>query len=284
MIICFGEVLMDCLPDKNVIGGAPFNVAINLKRFGNQVQFISQIGTDDFGKEIYALAEQEQIEKSIKVSKERQTGFVSVEFVNNEPSYTIHTDTAWHFIPFQEVNEKVDYFVFGSLATYFDENKEVFKRYHNQLKDTVFVCDLNLRTPFFSDEHILFCLEHCDVLKVNEDEWEKLKAMKNCSNDVELFDQLLNEYKIRQVILTKGSQGAILIDENESVQVPVASIPEGKFQDAIGAGDGFLAAFLNTLIKTKNGKLALEKASNYASLICQNQGAVLTPALFEQNK
>ncbi|MBA4321171.1 MAG: carbohydrate kinase, partial [Flavobacterium sp.] len=48
-IIAFGEVLMDCLPDKNVIGGAPFNVAIHLKRFGNQVTFVSKIAKDDFG-------------------------------------------------------------------------------------------------------------------------------------------------------------------------------------------------------------------------------------------
>ena len=52
-IVAFGEVLMDCLPDKNVIGGAPFNVAIHLKRFGNQVTFVSQIAKDDFGNEIY---------------------------------------------------------------------------------------------------------------------------------------------------------------------------------------------------------------------------------------
>ena len=55
-IIAFGEVLMDCLPDKNVIGGAPFNVAIHLKRFGNEVAFISQISDDKFGQEIFEFA------------------------------------------------------------------------------------------------------------------------------------------------------------------------------------------------------------------------------------
>ena len=89
MIICFGEVLMDCLPDKNVIGGAPFNVAINLKRLGNDVQFISQVGSDDFGREIYALAQQEKIEKSITINKHYKTGFVTVEFVDNEPNLSL---------------------------------------------------------------------------------------------------------------------------------------------------------------------------------------------------
>ncbi len=50
MIVSFGEVLMDCLPDHNLIGGAPFNVAINLKRMGNTVEFISKVGKDDFGQ------------------------------------------------------------------------------------------------------------------------------------------------------------------------------------------------------------------------------------------
>jgi fructokinase len=284
MIICFGEVLMDCLPDKNVIGGAPFNVAINLKRLGNDVQFISQVGSDDFGREIYALAQQEKIEKSITINKHYKTGFVTVEFVDNEPNYTIHKNTAWHFIPEKLIEGDVDYFVFGSLATYFEPNKKVFERYHNELTNATFVCDLNLRAPFFSDDHILFCLEHCDVLKVNENEWSKLLSLQECLTDEDLFQVLFQDYKIDKVILTKGSDGAILIDEKESVKVPVSVIPQGKFQDAIGAGDGFLSSFLDTFIKTKNGKIALQKASTYASLICQNQGAVLSNELFEQHK
>ena len=275
MIICFGEVLMDCLPEKNVIGGAHFNVAINLKRLGNKVQFVSKIGNDDYGRTINALAKKEQIEKSLAISKTHQTGFVSVDFVLDEPKYTIHENTAWHFIPFNDVEEHPEYFVFGSLATFFEPNKQVFKRYNDQLDHTIFVCDLNLRAPFYSDNHIIFCLQHCDILKINEDEWNFLKNLKNCTGDIELFNLLAKNYQIQQIILTQGSEGAVLIDKNNTTSVAVASIPDGHFKDTIGAGDGFLAAFLDAFIKTKNGKNALEKASVYASTICQNDGAIL---------
>ena len=113
------------------------------------------------------------------------------------------------------------------------------------------------------------------MLKVNEDEWNNLKELKNCTGDIELCKRLEQDYRIQQVILTKGSDGAALIHKGNIVDVPVASIPDGKFKDPIGAGDGFLAAFLNHFIHTENGEESLEKASEYASLICQNQGAIL---------
>jgi len=275
MITCFGEVLMDCLPDKNVIGGAPFNVAINLKRLGNDTQFVSQTGKDQYGNSIYGLAQKEGIQEYLSESNEYPTGYVSVKFIDNEPQYTIHKNTAWHFVPYQPLKIKPQYFVFGSLATFSPANKEVFFKYKQLLSDTYFICDLNLRSPFYSDEHILFCLEHCRLLKVNQDEWNQIKLLKSCTEDMELFNLLIDEYHIEQVLLTKGDQGAVLINEKDYLQVPVSPIPDGKFQDAIGAGDGFLAAFLDCYIKTKDGQLALKKASAYASKICQNQGAIL---------
>ena len=52
MVLSFGEVLIDCLPNGNVIGGAPFNVAIHLKRLGEGSGIISKIGQDELGDEI----------------------------------------------------------------------------------------------------------------------------------------------------------------------------------------------------------------------------------------
>jgi fructokinase len=45
-IICFGEVLWDVFPTHKTIGGAPLNVALRLKSFGNDVLMISSIGND----------------------------------------------------------------------------------------------------------------------------------------------------------------------------------------------------------------------------------------------
>ncbi len=50
-ITVFGEVLFDCFPNgKQVLGGAPFNVAWHLQALGDDPTFISQIGDDTLGK------------------------------------------------------------------------------------------------------------------------------------------------------------------------------------------------------------------------------------------
>ena len=51
-IICFGEMLWDMLPTGKMPGGAPMNVAIHLKNFGNNATIISRVGTDDLGTEL----------------------------------------------------------------------------------------------------------------------------------------------------------------------------------------------------------------------------------------
>ena len=42
-VICFGEVLWDVFPTHKKIGGAPLNVALRLKYFGNIFIVINSI-------------------------------------------------------------------------------------------------------------------------------------------------------------------------------------------------------------------------------------------------
>lgn len=52
-ICLFGEVLFDHFPDgKQVLGGAPFNVAWHLQALGQAPLFISRVGTDPEGEQI----------------------------------------------------------------------------------------------------------------------------------------------------------------------------------------------------------------------------------------
>ena len=58
MLICIGEILADMIgEEKNGIttyerkaGGAPFNVACALKKFGAEVKFVGSVGDDLIGK------------------------------------------------------------------------------------------------------------------------------------------------------------------------------------------------------------------------------------------
>ncbi|MDB4834958.1 PfkB family carbohydrate kinase [Cyclobacteriaceae bacterium] len=274
MITCFGEVLIDCLPSGDVIGGAPFNVAINLKKLGNEVDFISQIGNDKYGKLILDLAQKQSIANNIQQSDEKATGTVSVTFEDGEPQYTINTDRAWHAIDHINLSYKPSHFVFGSLATFTPFVKETFSKYYQENSESVFVCDLNIRKPFISNEHILFCLNHCSILKINEDEWTTLEQLFSLTEQA-LVEYIFNQFGINHIILTLGSKGAKIITPKETVYKHPPLINEENFKDPIGAGDGFLASYLHHYTNSGNMENSLNEALKYASLICQNKGAIL---------
>jgi hypothetical protein len=48
-IVAIGELLWDLLPDGPHLGGAPFNVAVNLHRLGRPTVLVSAAGADDAG-------------------------------------------------------------------------------------------------------------------------------------------------------------------------------------------------------------------------------------------
>lgn len=273
-MIAFGEVLMDCLPDKNAIGGAPFNVAVHLKRFGNQVTFISKIADDDFGKEIFDFAKNENIEQGISFDKNHPTGFVSVEFVENEPHYTIETEKAWQFIDYVAINNPVDVFIYGSLALYFEKNQTTFLQYKTENPVAIFVCDLNLRGDFFSEKTINLCLSNTTILKVNDDEWMYLQKIYKQTTDDQLLNYLKNTFNLIKIIRTQSKKGALVYWDNTVVHESTTMISDDLFKDAIGAGDGFLACFLHFCFKENDVHKALKKALIFAAKICQFSGAI----------
>jgi fructokinase len=273
-MIAFGEVLMDCLPDKNAIGGAPFNVAVHLKRFGNQVTFISKIADDDFGKEIFDFAKNENIEQGISFDKNHPTGFVSVEFVENEPHYTIETEKAWQFIDYVAINNPVDVFIYGSLALYFEKNQTTFLQYKTENPVAIFVCDLNLRGDFYSEKTINLCLSNTTILKVNDDEWMYLQKIYKQTTDDQLLNYLKNTFNLIKIIRTQSKKGAFVYWDNTVVHESTTMISDDLFKDAIGAGDGFLACFLHFCFKENDVHKALKKALIFAAKICQFSGAI----------
>ncbi len=268
MVLSFGEVLMDCLPEKNVIGGAPLNVVTHLKRLGENSGIISKIGTDKLGVEIANILEVENLDEFIQKDSSYKTGYVTVDFINGQPNYKIQPGCGWEFLDFENTLTPA-YFVFGSLALHFSQNKASFLKYKAAFKGAKFVCDLNLRTPFFSKENIELCLSSADILKINDEELDYLSLEYKVNNPIEWLKET---YGISKVILTKGSKGATVYWDDEVVSSDV--FPVENMKDTVGAGDSFTALFIYGLLKNLPLQENLKRASTFASLICGQFGAI----------
>ena len=115
----FGEILFDVFPDgREVLGGAPFNVAWHLQGFGLAPLLISRVGADAAGERIRtAMAAWGMRLDGLQTDPEHPTGRVTVSLRDGEPSFDIVTDSAWDFISADELPDLIPALVYhGSLA------------------------------------------------------------------------------------------------------------------------------------------------------------------------
>lgn len=268
-VVSFGEVLIDGLPSGNVVGGAPLNVLVHLQSLGIHSAIISKIGTDDYGHQIQLLMNKKNVDQLVQIDHAVETGYVKVNLKNGIASYEILRNKAWEQIDYVPLDFEPIFFVFGSLALYSDSNKESFKNYHKDCKNTNFICDINLRSPLYDKKSIEFCLQHSDILKINDEELEILAKLFNWTN---VQESLKNIFGIHKLIVTKGSKGADLYFDHQFMTISAPKV--NVLEDTVGAGDAFLSYFIYGIIHDLPIDVNLKNASDFAAAICAVKGAI----------
>ena len=87
----------------------------------------------------------------------------------------------------------------------------------------------------------------------------------------DLVEQIKNFYPDKNLLVTLGSEGAILRTKNG--QIINATAPKTEVIDTTGAGDGFVGAFAAALNAGKELQIALEFAIKFASNSVGKKGA-----------
>lgn len=281
MILVIGEILFDVFPNYRRLGGAPFNFAYHLKNFGFNVRFISRIGMDDGGKEILHKLELARFDPDdIQIDDVHPTGSVNVRLDRSgAPQFDIIPDVAYDYIKFIPENhsdliEGARFVYFGSLVQRSEagcENLQAFLSRNSSA--TLNFYDINLRPGCYNNAIIEKSLLKTDILKINTDELEKLKQMLSLriKND-EFVCHLMETHSINTVSLTKGELGSELFTNQGSFRSePTEAI---RTVDSVGAGDAYSAMLVAGLLKKWKPEKILDRASLFASRICEIKGAI----------
>lgn len=270
MVFSFGEVLFDLFPDARVLGGAAYNLAAHLTRLGTPAMLVSTVGPDYEGQEVLrAMQHRGMPIRHVGVSHDWPTGKVSVQIDQDGiPSYNIQEPAAWDYIDFTSAVPPEATLVHGSLALRYAHNRETLLSVAPRFQTRVF--DLNLRSPYVHPDIILQCLQHTDVLKVNEEELQQLGTWCGAPPNA-VPEYLFPRYPLRLLLCTRGADGAVAFDaQGDRYTAPGRRV---EVADTVGCGDAFLAAFLH--FWPQHGvQTALEKAVFLASMVAASQGAV----------
>jgi len=276
--VIFGEVLFDRFPDgSEVLGGAPFNVAWNLRGLGLDPLLVSRVGRDTLGDRILAAMDGFGLDSSaIQVDDDRPTGTVEISLVDGEPRFEIVDGRAWDRIekPHHEPEASVLYH--GSLALRNPGSRATGETLVRQTAAPVFF-DVNLRDPWWDREEVLQRMQSVRAVKLNHDE---LARFADSSEDIEVqARKLLDRTGASTVFLTRGSEGADAITK-EGIHChtrPSAPVP---VVDTVGAGDAFSSVLILGILEDWPLQFMLDRAREFAEAVVGLRGATSTDPAF----
>ena len=273
---CVGEVLWDAMPDGLHLGGAPLNVAINLHRLGAPVRLVSRVGDDDLGKRLLENLEAIGVmTKHVGKSDELPTGRVDVAGTDAAPEYLIRKPAAWDAIELDHsvIDELAGgVVVFGTLAQRDQRSRRAIQTLAAAAATAVL--DVNLRAPFDSADIVQQSLTLVDVLKLNENELERVSKWLDLPSQPRHFcEELARRFNLNAICLTRGARGAAVWDgaswtEHRSGSVDVV--------DTVGSGDAFLAGFLFSAWCGESIERSLAFANGLGGFVATKRGATPT--------
>jgi fructokinase len=284
-ILSIGEILWDLFPDGEKLGGAPANFACHAAIQDNNVCMLSAVGRDAQGDEARRILDAYAIDCSLIQSiQSAPTGMVSVQVdAAGRPEFAIHDNSAWDQIVWsQELESCIDQFdaiYFGTLAQRSIVTRETIRKTAERAKQkgVLRVFDVNLRSPFFNDTIIRESIEWSSILKLSDEELERVAVACNIpaqSNDESKLKHLLNQFELDLVAMTCGPDGAILVSKHEMIDEP--GIPT-TVVDTVGAGDSFTAALVTGWLRGDSLASIARYACETASATCSHRGAVPQP-------
>ncbi len=293
-ILLFGEVLMDCFPDREVQGGAPLNVAHHLRGLGVGVGvvpvLVTRIGKDEHGHRLFDAMQSAGLTiDGVQLDSLHRTGEVRIELEadGHGHRFEIAPGQAWDFIHADMarlvgLSSRPEWLYFGTLAQRSAARPIARPAAHPALRALLQAThakgflDINLRDPWVRKDVLRWSLSKAEVVKMNEEELVRVAHMMGLGgvSQTVLGKRLLHAFGIRQLLVTEGKNGAWLLQSDGTYHHTGPTEPLVDMVDSVGAGDGFAAVFLLGLTQGWPVEQTLERAHCFAGEICRLRGAI----------
>jgi fructokinase len=278
-VICIGEALIDFIPngpaqsgkESEVCyqphpGGAVANVSVAIARLRGASRFIGKVSEDAFGQLLTHVFVENAVDTSyLRSTKQGATALALV---------TLHSDGQREFAFYRHETadtllEKsdLDWSAWDdavichagsvSLSQEPARSATLAAMRHTRSQGNIVSFDANIRPAFWTtqseiQETMAEVVALTDILKCSLEEAHFLDASLQVplelddQEGVQKLGQTLLAKGPQLVIITLGSQGAILMTDKQVVEVHAAPV---KVVDTTGAGDAFMGAVLHTLIE-----------------------------------
>lgn len=301
-MICCGEALIDLVPDDQMSpntfatswqaqsAGSPMNTATALAMLGDDSHFLGRISGDAFGRQLRRHMSQAGVGLDLATSSDLGTSLAVVSLNDSgKASYAFHFDqTANFYWQHSELPTLAadDWLHIGSLALVMAPGADVLLDWVHQTAAAISI-DINVRPSVINDpldywqrlEPWLRTLGPRGVLKASDEDIGFLApaiagrpAATGSQQWREIAEHWLATYGIGMVMITRGSDGASALNADGSwTDVPGSS---AEVVDTVGAGDTFMAGFLDGWVRFgRDLHASVERGVVAAAIVCERKGA-----------
>lgn len=295
-VVC-GETLIDLVRVQNptdnnanttwsaLSAGGPMNSAVALGRLGADSHFLGRISRDAFGDQLRRYIGDAGVRLDLATESSQATSIAVVSLDEKGiASYTFHfSDTAnfgWQADDLPSL-KKGDWLHIASLACVVSPGAEVLLDWVSRLPCGVSY-DINVRPTVITDpdsywERVKPWLRavgrNGGIVKASDEDLEFLmKAGAKSSDVVDVGQDWVEHYGLGMVVVTLGPGGSVAVLPGGQV-VRANGFPTDVV-DTVGAGDTFMAGFLDGYVEQKlDLESALRRGAAAASIVCSRRGA-----------
>lgn len=256
---------------KIMHGGKGSNQAVAVNRLGGECIYGGCVGKDSFGEMCHTLLKEEAMEsKYIKQCDNKSTG-VGLIYVNEEGENEIVIDLAANneLLP-EDIDRMMPALKKCKLVLMqLEINPETVAYTAEKCKEAGIVFVLN-PAPFHKLP--IGLLRNCDYLIPNQTEARMLLGLSpSDTSPDEAIAEKIKKLGVKNVIVTLGKEGAIIVNEKLTVRIPGVTV---QAVDTTGAGDTFSAAFCVAIAEGRNIIEAVEFGNAAAGLAVTKYGVI----------
>jgi ribokinase len=247
-------------------GGKGANQAVAAKRAGAEVALIAGLGADIFGENTQAHLEAEGIDTSGIFYGEQPSGVAHIWVDSKGENRIVIIPGANLELNTEFIENAVLKISNLSIVVAQCELPQEFAI--AAFKSAKIQNSITILNPAPAVKLSPELIELSDWIIPNQIEFHSLASKIPGGN---LVEQLKNLYPDKNLLVTLGSEGAILRTKNG--EIIKATAPKTKVIDTTGAGDGFVGAFAAALNAGEELQIALEFAIKFASKSVGKKGA-----------
>ncbi|KAL5712326.1 fructokinase [Ranunculus cassubicifolius] len=295
LVICFGEMLIDFVPDVAGVslaesggfikapGGAPANVACAITKHGGSSAFIGKFGDDEFGHMLHEILKSNGVNSDgVCFDTEARTALAFVTLKKNgEREFMFYRNpSADMLLKESELNfdliKKAKIFHYGSISLIAEPCRSTHLAAMKAAKEAgaLLSYDPNVRLPLWPSadaarEGIKSIWNHADFIKVSDEEVKFLTG-----GDPEDEKNVLSLWfdGLKLLIVTDGPKGCRYFTKDFKGTVKGFEV---NTIDTTGAGDAFVGALLYQVAKDSSifgDEVKLREALS----LCNACGAICT--------